>query len=87
MVFLVIILRLLKYLKDLIDECKDKNVITIINVLLDKGISYVIKDIFTDKSNQTSLGFDYANKNYYSVEMNIGKPEFVLEYSFGQMSK
>ena len=47
----------------------------------------MIKDIFTDKSNQTSLGFDYANKNYYSVEMNIGKPEFVFEYSFGQMSK
>ena len=65
----------------------EKNVITIINALLDKGISYVIKDIFTDKSNQTSLGFDYANKNYYSVEMNMGKPEFVLEYSLGQMSK
>lgn len=65
----------------------EKNVITIINMLLDKDISYVIKNIFTDKSNQTSLGFDYVNKNYYSVEMNVGNPEFILEYSLNQMSK
>lgn len=65
----------------------EENVITILSALLDRGISYVIKNIFTDKSNQTSLGFDYANKNYYSVEMNMGKPEFVLEYSLSQMSK
>ncbi len=64
-----------------------ENLNTLINILLDKDISYVINDIFTNKSNQTSLGFDYTSKNYYSVEMNMGKPEFVLEYSLNQMNR
>jgi hypothetical protein len=64
-----------------------ENLSTLVNILLDKDISYVIKNIFTNKSNQTSLGFDYTSKNYYSVEMNMGNPEFVLEYSLKQMSK
>lgn len=57
------------------------NISIVIDNILKNDISYVIKDVFIDNSNQTSLGYDYVNRNYYRVKMNMGNPEFLLEDS------
>lgn len=57
----------------------DENIDMVVRSILNKDVCYVIKDVFIDKSNQTSLGYDYVNKSYYSVQMNMGNPEFSVE--------
>ena len=51
--------------------------LSIIKFILHKlNIKYEVYDVFVNRSNETSVGYNYNTKEYYMVRMDKGKPNF-----------
>lgn len=55
---------------------EEENIKKLTDILHEHELSYVIKDVFYDHSNQTSVGYNYSKDEYLVVSMDKGRPIF-----------
>ena len=55
--------------------------LSIIKFMLHKlGVKYDVYDVFVNKSNETSVGYNFNTKDYLMARMEIGGPVLIKKY-------